>query len=356
MRWNVLLREVWLNVQSGTSRSAQLCVVFSILLAGLIYLDLGNTHSIELEAQRYRESGASIITLEAIGRIDGTACDHLSKVPGIHSSGALRREPTDLIVAALPAAPVSHYAVTPGLRHVLHITDSGTGLLLSSVLAQQVAAGPGDELLLSDRQTPIADTFNYPDDGRRAGFGYAALSQEFQSEIPFDECWAEIWPTNPELESLLSLTVYPATDDETSTSRSQLNTTLGKTFDGRTRFAERITALSFALAGALGAFLGVFSVASRRIQHARSLHFGLHKRDLHIITILETLTWVAPSMLIAGSGSILYAEFASISDSSYVLVISLRIMAWAAFGSFLGASLAMLAVRERHLFKYFKDR
>lgn len=351
-----ILREAWRNIASGTARTAMFALLLTAVSAGLATADLLSVRAVTAAAERYQAVGASVVTLAAVGRVDGVACEALAGVPGVRAAGAIRAREVGIVAAALPSSAIPVMEVTAGLPVLLHATTApNAGVILSDQAADALDLAAGDELVTHDGSTPVAGVYAYPTDGRRSGYGYAALVP-----VPaggrFDECWVDVWPASPQTRTLLQTALAPGDEEAGPAVISQLNTTLGIAFDGAERFSERLTRYAAPLALILGAGLGFVSVRSRRMQLAAALHAGVRKPDLAAISGFELLSWVVPTALFTAATISVFIATGVAGDAAATALLGARIGALAAAGPFLGAALALALTRERHLFRYFKDR
>ncbi|WP_434316149.1 hypothetical protein [Leifsonia sp. P73] len=357
MRFSSLCREAGRNIATGTARFALLSVLLGVALGSLVFIDGMTTSGLIAAAERFRSSGAATETLVAEGRVDGEACEALSRLPGVTAAGALRSSASKITIATLPDAPVPLHEVSPGFVGIL--TDRmglPGGVLVPDELAETLGVSAGEVVASDAGPMPIAAVYDYPSDGRRAGFGYAILAVTNQART-YDECWAQAWPQLPNLRSLLLATVIPSDGaDERKPQVSQLNSSLGALFEGSAAFADRMTRLATPTAAAIAAGLGLVSVRSRRLQQASALHAGVTRSDLFALNLLEGGAWAGSAGAI-GMG-IVVAVAATIAPGDHVAVFqSLASIPLAGVaGALVGVAMGTAAMSERQLFRYFKDR
>lgn len=356
MRASGILREAWRNIVTGTARTGLFAALLTVLSAGLVTADLLSVRSITTAAEDYQAAGASVVTIAATGRIDGTACAALARVPGVRSAGAVRTSDAAITAAALPSSTIPVAEATQGFPDLLNADLApGAGVVLSDQAADALGLTVGDALLTTSDETRVVGVYEYPTDGRRAGYGYTAVVPVPDDEV-FDECWVDVWPASARTRTLLQTTLLAGSDEDRSPVVSQLNTTLGASFDGNARYADRVTRHAAPLALALGGGLGCLAVRSRRIQLASALHAGVRKSDLGAVLALEITSWVAPAAIVTASVGAVFAATGETGDASSVIVLASRIGLAAVAASYLGAAAALLLTREQHLFRYFKDR
>ena len=371
MRFTSITREAYRDTRSGTARAGTFGLVLALLLLALAAADLLAVRVITDAAERFRTSGASIVTLTAPDRIDGAACDALADIRGIRAPGAHRPPPPPpragragaapppldqgVVANALPSSTLPVFDVTPGLRDVLHASGQpSAGLILSDQAAASLAVREGDALATRQGPVPVAGAFAYPSDGRRPGFGYAALAP-IPAGTTFDECWVDVWPTLPEIPALLRTTLLPEVADTQPPVIAQLNATLGASFDGAARMSERVTQFAPPVAAFVAAGLGFLAVRTRRMHLASALHAGVTRPALAAVVALELLTWVIPAALAATAAIVLIVATAPAEAGSFAQ-LGLRVIVAGVAATPLGALLAFATIRERHLFRYFRTR
>ncbi|RUR01108.1 hypothetical protein [Labedella endophytica] len=355
MRRGAILREAWRDIVSGTTRVGAFALVFGVLVTGLAAADQLTVRRIVDEAARYQSSGASVITIAAEGRVRGDACEALDALPGVRAAGALRQEPDGLRLATLPQSPVTLYTVTPHLSDVLRSSSDGNGIVLSADAVSASGRRVGDSIVTAAGTSRVAGVYPYPADGRRIGFGYAALDVSSSATL-FDECWVDAWPPDEHLEALLLTAVQPSAAGDADVQLSRLNTTLGTTFDGVASFEERLTAHGWLVAIVAGLAIGFVSIRIRRVALASALHTRVPRTSLAAIVALETGAWVGPVVVVALAATAVLAATGDPSDRGTTLLLSARVVVPGAAAAFSGSTIALAVTRERHLFRYVKDR
>jgi hypothetical protein len=299
--WRAILREALRNVTSGTARVGILAAAFALAVLAPMLADQFAVRQLIADAAQYRDSGASVLIIQAVGKIDGRACERLAALPEVRAPGATRGvDPIAAVV--LPSAPIPAYAVTAGYPAVLHAALAGTaGIVLSAPAAADLGVGPGGTIGTTTGPAAIAGVYASPDDGRRPGLGYAALIVTAERKL-FDECWLDAWPQRPELAQLLLTTVAPTNDTPSELPTiGQFNTTLGAEFDGAVRFEQRLTRLAPVVTATLAATLAVLAIRLRRIELASARHSGVRTHDLLAITLLECAAWLMPVLIVAAA-------------------------------------------------------
>lgn len=358
MRLHAIWREAHRNLRTGTTRATTFALALLIATGGLALADLSTVRGLEEKADAFQRSGASVITLVAPGRIDGRVCDSLRLLPGVRAAGAVRDSGDSVRALALPGAPLQAKDVTPGFAAVLRAKSvPGAGITIPAPTARDLGLDLGDTLPLTSGIATVVGVFDYPDDGRRSGFGYAALIPGIP-DSPYDECWVDGWPTITSLPAIIMTAVTPATGarDEPRPAIGQLNSRLGASFDGPRYFAERVTALAPAVAAALGLALGVVAIRLRRIQLASAMHSRVRRADLQAQLVIETAAWCLPTLAAAVAFAGITVATGGSSDHLTNMILALRTPMSAVAGALVGTLLGLALTRESHLFRYFKDR
>lgn len=355
MRAAAILREAWRDIVTGTTRTATFALAFGVIVAGAAAADQLTVRRLVDEAGQYRASGASIVTITAEGRVRGEACEALGHLPGVRAAGALRQEDDGLRLAALPQSPLTLYTVTPHLPDVLWAASDGNGLVLSADAAAASGRRAGDAVITAEGTSRVAGVYDYPADGRRVGFGYAALDVSAGPEL-YDECWVDAWPLDERIDALLLTVAQPSADADADVQLSRVNTTLGATFDGASAFSGRLTADAWLVALTGSLVVGYVSVRVRRVALASALHTRVPRRSLGAILALETCSWVVPVAIVVVSATSVFATTGPPEDRGTTFVLTLRVLAPAIAAAAVGATTAFIATRERHLFRYVKDR
>lgn len=350
-------REAYRNIITGTSRVALFTVLLALVSASLAVVDLLQIRALTDAAHAYQRAGASIAVLEAPGRVDGTACSALTRVPGIRAAGAIRTEEQRLTLSLLPGAPVPVSAVTPGFPALLYAeTSAGAGLYLSDQVAQSLQALPGDEVMTRSGTVRVAGVYEYPNDGRAPGYGYMSLVPVPEAAT-FDACWADIWPQSDATRGLLLTTLTGvAADEQANVTLSSLNPSLGAVFPGVAEFERRLTRFAPIAAGIVALGLGYVSIRVRRLEIASHLHAGVSRRDQRHILTIETGAWVLLAIALMESAIGVTIALDSGGDRVALILIAQRVVFTALIGASAGALIAWLSTHEKHLFTYFKRR
>ncbi len=273
----------------------------AIAVAVLAWNSVANTALLR-DAAAYQSAGASTFVVEAEAGVDGRRCEAATDLPNVEAAGAMRAARSQIRPAATPGVDLPTFEVTPGLPGVLYgDATNRNGVFLSIQVSDALGLARNDGLATQDRTIPIGGVFPYPDDGRHAGLGYAAL-RTVPATDAFDQCWVRMWPESDQVRSLVTASVVAETSHDQPPVVSQLNTTFGAEFHGDALFRERPSALApFALMSATAA-MGFVCVRLRRLELAAARMVGVRTLDQVHQLCLETAAWLtaaAPGSLAA---------------------------------------------------------
>lgn len=357
MRWSAICREVRRDVATGAARTVLTAVALTALLIGLAAGEVAAVRQAVRAAAAYRDAGAAVLTLAAPGRVDGAACAALADLDQVVAAGAIRAAPVPLAPAALPRTTIPTTEVTSGLLAVLGIERTpAAGVVLSDQAVDALGTPIGSTLSLNTGSVEVTATYGWPADGRRPGYGYAALLP-VAPRGAFDECWVSTWPVPTTIGSVLRTTLLPGEgrDQESPAVVSQLNTTLGARFDGGTVFDGRLTRFAPWLSSGVALVIGFLSVRSRRAVIAGLLHDGVGAAALIGIGGGEVASWVVPSGLLASSCAVIAAAVGPPEGMTASIVLALRVILPSLVAAVLGAGLALAGIRERRLMIYVRE-
>ena len=349
-----ILSEIGRNILTGTARARLFAILLGVLACTLAAADAITITIIQSAAQRYLDSGAAIRTLTTSNEVDGSTCERLTETDGIQRAGALREaDPTGL--PALPRSPVATFEASPAFADILGIDPRESGIWGSQALANSRGVTPGDRIETTHGATFVAATFDYPSDGRDARLNLAIVVPTLSTGI-FDECWALVWPENPDLDGIIRSATTPGAGQAEPVTIAQLNTTQGARFDGLASFNDRITRWASLAVVAIGVGLGWLSVTRRRLEHASSLHAGQTRGALLTSVLTETAVWALTAAIIG-----LEIVAVALTTSAVGLEGSLfgdlaQTVLGGSAAAVIGAAGASLLVREKHLFRFFKER
>jgi hypothetical protein len=71
---------------------------------------------------------------------------------------------------------------------------------------------------------------------------------------------------------------------------------------------------------------------------------------------IETMSWVVPALCACTAAAAVFGATGNPEDATTTLVSGLRIPFAALAGATAGTAAALALTREKHLFRYFKDR
>ena len=297
--------------------------------------------------------------LSAPHRVSGAGCAALEQIPGVRASGAMSESTRSMIFSALPGAPVPEYHVTPGFVTIVGASSPvWSGLILSADVATTLGLKPGDAVATSAGNVSVSSTYTYPADGRRSGFGYAALVVG-HDQGQFDECWVDAWPQVEGLRAVLFTALIPdstSPSDSDSATVSQLNGSWGATFTGGQHYAHRVTRFATPALFVLSVFVAFVSVWVRRLQFAFALHSRVSKADLILTSVLEACAWALPASVLSAVCAITPCVHVSAADGAPLLASELGISCAGFVGAGIGAFLATLLIREKYLVRFFTRR
>ncbi len=377
-------REACRNLLTGTSRTVALTLVLAACMIGAITVDWLQIRNLESNAAAWVSAGASTYVITAPGHIDGQTCSRLQAVDGVLAAGAFRSVDTRTVLAAFPSTGVPTYQTTPNAVTVFDIASNdlhadgasssarglgdGMGIVLSGEAADLIGADAGDRLALADgRQTTVTAVYDYPDDGRASGYGYAALEPVPENGM-FDSCMVAAWPIPDDLDALLRYTVGDAEPsaaadvNESDSSQSvdatisQLNATLGTVPPSASSFRHRSTGMAFIVVTVVALLAAGASAWSRRVELASALHAGYRRIALITQLTMETTAICCAGMMLSLPLAA-YAVTASQTGDRLAMAVALaRIVVAVDAGALVGTMLVAAGVRERLLFRFFKER
>jgi hypothetical protein len=265
----------------------------------------------------------------------------------------------------MPSRRIASFEVSSGFGRLLDLARGGgawaSGVWVAEDLARALGLGPGagSVPLAGGGAMPVDGIYAYPNDGRNPKLAYQILAPVAPVGL-FDECWALVWPDSARASGLLMLPVAPLPagldGQRPRPETSQANTTLGIGFDGQGKFAA-LPLWPMTWAGGLaGLALGFVSVRLRRLELAAVLHAGWPKDALAAQIGIETGWWLVLGLAPAAVGCYWAAAQGNTADWPSAFDPAGRTLALAAVAAFLAAQLATALTRERHLFRYFKNR
>ena len=346
--------EAWRNLRSGTVRALSLVLALAAASGLLVWLDLGSVAGLVERAHAFVDSGAATLVLHTSQRVDGAACQRLASLDHA-AAAAITVQHHSVRPAQLPQQDIPVAVATPGMAALLGVQARTAGVWVSREAADALAVRTGSDLVLDGRHTQVAAVYDYADDGRRVGLGYAII-EPVPASGSFDECWIRRWPMSDATRGLLnSVATRSGTDDDTRTI-AQLNPTLGVGFDVEALLEQRVTAGAWWIAALLGAAAGVVPIRLRRLELASARHAGVGLGALWFTSMLELSACLLATWLIVTPGVVLLVGSLAVADAAGCWALALRILVFLSLGATAGASASVVSVRERHLFDYFKSR
>lgn len=351
--------EAWRNLTSGTARAVLLATVFVFTVGSLAVVDVRSQVGILQAAVRFREAAGSVLVLDG-SPASGQRCDAISGIGGVQAAGAAR--PGDsLVIHAMPGSSIKVIEVTPGLLAMLpaiakpisNDPDVEGGVWLSEDLADTLGVTPGDTVSTSAGAAVVAGVYTWPSDGRSRDLGYAMLAQ-VPPDGEFTQCFALIWPPDQDGGELLRMVSVPASGGEPSV--SQLNSTLGSSFNVTELLADRLERHVPWVGTAIAFVVGYAAVRVRRLEVASALHARVAKPHLAWQLLLETVAWVGWASVIAAGVALWAAREGNPDPSLVTWLAGLRTVTAGSVATVLGGLTAVAFIKERHLFLYSKDR
>ena len=379
MRLAGILGEAARNLATGTSHACAMALTLACVILLCVGADLMSITVIQRQTDDFVASGGSTTVIAAAGHINGAACDRLGSLDGVIAAGATRGTGTKLTFAVLPSIGVPVHEATPGAIGIFANStttardavrgngnvaafgrsDGNGGVWLSSEAASPIGARNGAHVALRDNRTmDVAGVFDWPNDGRSGGYAYAAIAPvPAEENAMFDQCWVKSWPVPDNIDSLLRLVAISGASSTTERPTvSQLNTSHGLAFDAATAFRSRITSWTPLVAGLTALLLGALAIWTRRLELASALHCGVPKTALTLQVLIETCAWALASAILCAP-SLAWMWLENTDDDVIVLTDTLLRVPTAAYvGAMAGTLLCVLFIRERSLFRYFKNR
>lgn len=353
MRLSGVLSEAWRNVRVGTTRALSWAVLMAVVVGGLAVVDVRAAVEVLQKGDDFLAAGAATWVLTAPGAVDAARCEALASLDDVVAAGALRPV-AGTRLAALPSTEVPTYEVTTGLLEVVGARTTGIGVLLPEPLAASLGSSTGIPLT-DGRHLTRGGSYRYPDDGRDTALGYALLAPT-PSTGAFDACWVTIWPANPGARAALRYALLPTDpSDADQVTERQLNPRLGQSFDTRAALLARGTRHAPVVALVAGLVIGLVAMRTRRLELASARHAGVRVPALMLQTALETVAWSLSGLILALPAVLLAGRSLGI-DAAAIWLLGGRTLLAGGCAAVLGAVLAAGTTRERHLFRYFRQR
>lgn len=360
MRLRSIFSEAHRNLSLGVSRA--LIFMLILLSASTLLGGYDATTVIGLQNQAVARVSTLADARDILGgTVDAVACDRLSEdQTAVRESGALRSDDS-LTPLPTPRQQVPVYQVTDGMirliadsQHDAAIRSDASGAWVSRELADLFGLEKGS-ILATDRGTvSIAGVYQWPNDGRDTRFAFAFLIPSSASDGTYQECWAEQWPYDDQLDGLL-YTVLVADPAGSSAGVMPVNNGFGD-WDAEASYQTRTTRITPWIGLAVGVVCGAISVIRRRLEYAGALHAGQSKGAQLLGIALETLAWAGLASLAAGA--LLAGMCARLAPAGWLLIAlqTLRVPLAVFAGTLAAALLFGLFLRESRLLRYFKNR
>lgn len=347
-----MMSEAWRSLVSGTTRATLRAFALTALVGLMAVADARASVTVITGAADFIAAGASVRVIEDPS-IDPVRCGNLAGVGDIRAAGAIRSGGT-LRALNLPSTDLAVWEVTPSfpqvLEHTTEASSSGEGAWVSSDLATTLGVVPGGTIETAEGPVRVAGVYAWPDDRRARTLAFSIL-------LPvapigdFEQCWAEVWPASDSGDLLMTVT-----REATQSQVGYLNSSQGTSYDAQRLMDERLTKNLPLAAAACGAILGWVSVRRRRLEFASALHARVPRTALAWQVLIETVSWVAASLVIMGVGVLVAATLGNPDPASATWLQGMRTVFAGSMAAILGALAAIALVRESHVFRYFKDR
>lgn len=352
MRTRELWREALRNSAVGASRPLLAAVIFSVVALLCGYLAVTAIKSVSQQSHQYLESGATVYRIEAADSISVKQCESLTRNDGVLASGAVD-DANPVRFRVLPDQPITTLEISPGALAVFGLNPAGLteqGAYLSANIAEQLEVAPQAkaELLDGNSVTVLAD---YPvhEDGRDDTLVNRILAVSPMTVA--DSCWVLFWPPPEDAATTLKNSLLKA---GTEVSVQQWNTRLGSDFNPQQLLQQQpLLPLTLLAAVLCCVAAGGFSY-TRRLEHASSLHAGVDRVSLVLITLLETLIWLVPTVCFTVAALAVVARLDNPDPLGPALLAGLRIVLAAAAAWLIGTVLTTVTARESRLFKHFQ--
>ncbi|GAA4675165.1 hypothetical protein [Frondihabitans cladoniiphilus] len=354
MSWRAAIGEGLRDIASGASRPLLFAILFAVTAGGAATWGAVDTTSAVLAADAYVEAGAATFVETSPGRIDGRACDSLVDLASVRAAGAVRESPDGLVAEALPRTRIPLFTATQGFSDVIGFSAPlSLGVVVSTEVASILGATPGATVATMNGPTTVAGVYDYPDDGREAGLAYAAVEAASSIEERYDACWMTVWPEDETAVAALSRTVISA--DEASAERPtlrQLNSTKGDRFvDHRTTSRPLVGGLAWAAA----TLSGFGFVWFRRLVVSADRHAGMGRRAQILSLGVQAGIWSLSGSALSFVAVICVTRVSE-QNRDPTVWNALVVLLIAMIGAQLGTAAGVATVRERHFFRYFKER
>lgn len=355
MRLFELLRETFRDMVSGMSKMVLLFVGIMALTICLIGFDLLQIIAIERQVEQFHDVKADVAMIVHAKSVNGESCDNVARSQSVEASGALRTGGSIALVA-LPYNQIPIFEVTGGMMDVVAVADDdvGGGVWIPEQVAGKLGLNAGSEVATDHGSMRVAAVYAWPEDGRDSRFGYAVIVPVPASGT-FDECWAQTRMSKDSATSLLRYTLFH--DAETGGSQvGQLNYAKGDWVDGYGLFSGRLSRFVIPTAGVFAAVLAYVCVRSRKLELAGNLHAGGGKIAQLLQLVLEQFVPAIMGLVVTLTGMAVAISAFGVPDATGLIELAMYEVGWIPVGVVVGTLVGGMTIRERDLFRHFKNR
>lgn len=351
MRVHPLLRETLVDTRTGASRAGTFTLLSILVLVGLSWSESASIGALTAQARRFRDSGATIFVLEAPTGVSGHTCAALADLNDVRAAGAIRSG-DPIHAGLLPASPIPVWEATAGILTVLSADIRGIGIVVGpgirEVFGRDVSAIVG-----AAGTVAVGGTYPYPNDGRWPGLDYAALAEVPPSGV-FDQCWLQVDSGTVDPSAALFTALRPGFSADQLPELSQLNSSLGRSFDLDSELSRRTTRFAPLVALLIGLIAGSFATLSRRLHLASALHAGVTRFALAALCLLETAIWTIGSAFSVFVFTPVASLQIDLNHRQLLDLVSAEIGLLYIVGVASGTLASFGLIKERRLFAYFK--
>ena len=357
MRLRETFREAWRNINSRMSQFLSTLFILTCVIATCAGIDGRQVMSIEQKARTYRSSLSNVYVIKAEQQIEPAACQALPQNTGIEAAGGLRKA-TPIRLTLSKASPLNTYEVSQSFLTVITGGKQSSamtgGIWLSQALADKFFLHVGSQVDTTAGPMKLAGIYQWPEDGRDTRLGFAALVPVITPSA-YDECWASVWPPKSITRTLNQALQYSETSSNAQT--EQVNYTMGDKFDPNTEFTSRLTRPLIFAPLLLCFVFGVAVCRRRKLENSGYLHAGEPKSSMVLRLMVEYGLCTLMAVCLTLSISIIVLKIIRVTDISGVLVASLLpTICSTILGMTMGTAVGACSIKEKSLFKHFKDR
>jgi len=360
MRFRALVNEAWRDIATSTTKAWAFAFALAAAIGLLAVADASAVADARMAEAEFRQSGAAVQLLQAAGYVDGRRCEAMAVYEPIDSAGALRAGER-LTALALPSTRLAVHEVTSGLLSLIEEIApvspgsevNGAGVWLTRDLADTLGVTPGGSVATTAGPMLVSGVFGWPDDGRDRELGFSVLAP-VPADGFFDRCYASAWPPHFDITGIL----FYAADSEADNPPSviQLNGSMGANFSISALLENRTTRWALPISLVTGLAIGYIATRMRRLEIAGALHARISRTSLTWIHLLETVAWSLVALICVTAVITWFAKGTGVEAWREVMRTGMRVATIGATAAPLGAILAVSTIREKLLFRYFKDR